>query len=191
MIAACSDPEGSSFAPVSQASTTPTTRTSSVSETSATTSSTSALFATYRLGFANLGPVKVGMTFDEAEVAAGVSLNEGEPISEGCDTWSPGNQTVTFLAVNGRLATITVGAPFMTVDGISVGVTRDEIAAVYGDAQLQERTNRFAVREIVVTPTDPELDEYVMVFLFSTMGEGVESIRARLAAEMVRDEGCA
>jgi hypothetical protein len=159
-----------------------------------TTSSTSpgAPLIGLRLGFAALGPIEVGMTLEEAQRAAGVPLHD-EQLHPDCSEWFPfsESQAVEFVAVDGRLALIDVGAPVVTAEGIGSGATRDDIASAYGAEHMHESTNRFGIREISVSSTDPALTTFRMLFLLDRSGERVERMRSGLAQEMVRDEGCA
>jgi hypothetical protein len=194
---ACTDDDAPAVR-ASDGTTTTTTSTSTVPSTTAvgevtTSSAPPSTLTSFRLAPDSLGPIRVGMTLAEAERAGGVALHADrlDPESD-CATWFPTDgAAISFLAIDDRLATIDVGAPVVTVEGIGAGATTADIVAAYGDAHVEERTNRFQVREVAVTPVDAALADYGIVFLLSTVGDGVEHMRAGLARELTRDEGCA
>lgn len=190
---ACTDDDAP--APRTSAGATTTTTAPSTTGTSEVTASSTppSTLTSFRLALDALGPILVGMTLEEAEQAGGVALHEDrlDPASD-CATWFPTDgSAISFLAIDGRLATIDVGAPVVTVEGIGAGATTADIVAVYGEDHVEERTNRFQVREVAVTPADAAQADYGTVFLLSTVDDGVEHIRAGLARELTRDEGCA
>jgi hypothetical protein len=190
---ACTD-DGAPAPRTSAGATTTTTEPSTTGSSEVTTTSApEPTLASFRLAPDALGPIRVGMTIEEAEQAGGVILHEDrlDPASD-CATWFPTDGSgVSFLAIDDRLATIDVGAPVATIEGVGVGATTADIVAAYGADHVEERTNRFQIREVAVTPRDAALADYGTVFLLSTVGEGVEHIRAGLARELTRDEGCA
>ena len=85
-----------------------------------------------RLGYAGLGPIKLGMAFDDAVAAAHVTV-QPDPT---CDTTlygEPGSG-VESISVWGRptIDTVTVSQPgIRTISGVQVGSTRDDVVRTY------------------------------------------------------------
>ena len=100
-----------------------------------------------RLDLTRLGPVRIGMTREEAERAAGVPITVAQmqpDLSGRCTVVRPESTLpgVTFLLVNGRVAMIQVDAPATnrTRSGVRVGSSEQEVRRTYGDAlEEQER----------------------------------------------------
>jgi hypothetical protein len=145
----------------------------------------------YRLDFDRLGPITVGMTREQAERAGGVPLNEDRPYPDGeCSQFfAADGRGVEFLAIRGRVATIEDGRPVVTVDGLGAGATRDEVVHTYGEGRVDERVNRFQVREIAVT-RDGARGDYGIVFRFTPGGDAVDRVLVGRSSELRRDEGC-
>jgi hypothetical protein len=179
-----------------------TTTTSALAETtttngpSPTTTSSVELpppLAQASLGFDRLGPVAIGMTRAEAETASGTTFSEQKVHeTDSCALWTPsGSSNVTIRALDGRVAAIEVSAPGSTVDGLAIGATEADVQSIYRQ-QAETRMNRFAIREDVVTPTQPELSDFRLVIVYETDGVTVDRFRVGHTDDvLVEDEGCA
>ena len=88
----------------------------------------------WRLTPNGFGPVRIGMTHDQAEHALGAPL-EGEEVSEGCaEMGAAGLEDMNFMFQEGRLTRISVWDPsgVTTPRGIGVGATEAEVRQAYG-----------------------------------------------------------
>ena len=189
VLPSCLD-DGESTASASSSASTSTT----VVETSAVPPTTEAdsPLAEYEMTFGSFGPVQLGMTLDQVERAAGIQLKEDrlDGIS-GCEYWFPAGQTgVDFIALDGRLARITAGPSASTVEGVSTGARQAEVADTYGTDRVTDRTNRFGIEELLVSPPGGDADVRQQ-FRMSTTGDGVEFIETGTPAGLALDEGCA
>jgi hypothetical protein len=150
-------------------------------------------FAQAVLGFDRLGPIVIGMSRAEAEIASATTFLENK-INEGddCAIWTPsGAPNVWIRALDGRVKAIEVGAPASTAAGLTTGASESEVRSIYG-SQVETRLNRFAIREDVVTPSDPALSSLRLVILYETDGVTVDRFRVGTTDDvLVADEGCA
>lgn len=143
-----------------------------------------------RLRVDGIGPVRIGMTLEQARAVSGLTM----PHSEGgvCVGYQTDGAPagVAFTAVEGsnRLDFVSVSQPSIaTVSGIRVGSTVAEVRRTYGDAlkgSVQDGWGRLVFRA-----TDPALDRFAMAFLFSD-GK-VAGIWSGLRTIVERDEICA
>lgn len=186
----CSDDEPSQAAEESTTTAGPTT----TAARAPTSPADSKPLTDHQLDLGSLGPVHVGMTLDEAQAATGVELREDQLNPDiDCVTWFPNDDsTASFIAIGGRVAVITVREPFATSAGIGVGASDQDVRDAYGVDRVEERTNRFGVKELIVTSSDPEVAHLGIIFALDTVGtNAVESVRTGLVSELDRDEGCA
>ena len=160
-LIACTDSDDRETvsSPTPSSPSTPTSSSSPTAPTSPFRSSSTPLSSAltrYRLDFDRLGPITVGMTREQAEQAGGVSLREGP---------SHGQRVQPVLRFRRRgcrasrhprpkSAIITGSQPV----GDSRrpwcrGATRDDILDAYGQERVDERVNRFQIREIAVAGT--------------------------------------
>jgi hypothetical protein len=145
-----------------------------------------------RLSFDGLGPIEIGMTIEEAERVTNASIIEVQPFGTRCAEYRAlEGPEVAFVVVDGRILIIQVSGPIETDAGIGVGATEDEINAAYQGDRVVGRTNRLAIREVGVRPSDPA-SEFETIFVFETTGNGVEWMRTGPYPEVEQyDEGCA
>ena len=131
--------------------TTTTTDAADVTTTSTTTVAT--LGDDSRLSFAGIGPVRVGMTIEEAERAAGVPMRRIELPS--CIALSPVDQPhgVEFIFPGGGplvFAFARVGARIESESGIGIRDDEDSVLRAHPDAEVTNRSeevHRLVVRE--------------------------------------------
>lgn len=198
LLAACADGDDSTDGPAARQSLTSTTGSTitstatSAPSTSATTKTTGRLVE-YEVGFGHLGPIEVGMSLAEVEDAAGIEVRRsGDFPGPECAQWFPvSSPNVEFLALDDRLVSVTVGTPFATGAGVGVGADRDAILGAYGADNVQERTNRFQVTEVLVTPPVPESSELRILFSMTPGADEVQFIKTGTLGALNLDEGCA
>lgn len=168
-----------------------TTSTSVQDEGTATTVGASGPLDGAEMDFGVLGPVQVGMSLDEVEEAGGLSVREDAPGDPSCAYWFPVEQpNVDMIALDGKLAEITVAEPFVTVQGLGVGSTRSEVIAAFGSNDVEERTNRFQIEELLVLAKDPAGSNLGLVFVLVAGGDTVEFVKTGTLEALRLDEGC-
>jgi hypothetical protein len=151
--------------------------------------------ASWRLTTKGFGPVRVGMTVDEASTALGVRLVLDEPLDgdeRGCRYAKPerGLEGLSFMIVDLRVARVDVDSrAFATLSGARIGSTEREVKAIYpGRIRVSphEYTNG---HYLTYTPKDAADKDYRIVF--ETDGKRVTSIHAGRLPEVEYVEGCA
>lgn len=144
-----------------------------------------------RLRLDGLGPVRVGMTLDEARRVAGVTLEASE--NEHCRvlrSTTPGFP-VHLIAEGGERVNLVIVSegPIRTVSGIAVGSTEAQVKAAYG-GQIEVRPGAPGPHWIVYRPRDPGLASFSLVFQIDANGR-VQAMKAGLRAQTEADENCA
>ena len=149
-----------------------------------------------RVSLEGVGPVRVGMTLEEASAAAGQGISEVPGSGAGADPAAcyyavpdTGEPKVSFLVLDGEIARVDVeeGSAARTISGIGIGVPEADVLATYGD-------------RIVVEP-DPDggagkhlryvADDPARSLVFETDGAKVLRFRSGDADAVRRAEGCA
>jgi hypothetical protein len=168
--------------------TTPVTPTTA---SSTTTAARERLSTSSRLRVDGVGPIRVGMTVDEARAAAGVPLASAH---EGaCDVLTaPGGPAGLDLIVTqatGRIQVIHVrDETIATVSGIRVGATEEEVLAAY-PGRLRTVNPALPRHRLVYEAKDPALADRVVVFVIAE--GGVTHMYAGNRADVESDEICA
>ena len=143
-----------------------------------------------RLRVDGIGPVRIGMTLEQARAASGLAMPHSEGgVCVGYQTdGAPAGLAFTAVEGSNRLDFVSVSEPSIaTVSGIRVGSTVAEVRRTYGDnlkGSVQDGWGRLVFRA-----TDPALDRFAMAFLFSD-GK-VAGIWSGLRTIVERDEICA
>ena len=140
-----------------------------------------------------LGAVRVGMTVEEAQAAAGLEL-VGEPdvrINEDCYFISPvGLDGVSFMVSGGTIARVDiVSGPITTRSGAGIGSTEQEIKNLFGDQIVVSPHAYVEGNYLTFVPVDEGDDRYRVVF--ETDGREVTQYRAGRVPEVEYVEGCA
>lgn len=101
------------------------------------------------LGPANLGPVKIGMTPDEATKALGAALSPRPEGEDGCwyahraDTGA--RQFVDYMVVDGAIVRIDVHTVDIKTDkGVGRGATLEDLQTAYGGTRLTVTPHKYA-----------------------------------------------
>ena len=191
-LAACSGGDGEPGAASSTAETTLSRPSTTVRATTTTTTRPpERLTSEARLRMDGIGPIRVGMTVDQASAAAGVPIRVGDDEFGNCRyAWVPAFEGLDIFVIDGRIARVGVGdGPIRTVSGIGIGATEAEVHRVYGSRITVERhiyapTGHY----LVYTAADPSLQQFSL--LFETDGRVVTTFRSGLKGAVARPEGC-
>lgn len=188
-LAACSSGDGDGGAGSPEATSGETT-----SSTAAPSSSpTVAGEPSYLLDLRSFGPVRVGMTVDQAAAALGRTLLPViSPPDEECATYGPesGFDGVAFLVARGVVARIDVTAgPTRTPEGLALGQTEDEAQRRYG-GRLAVGDHDYLVggHYLTLIPTAPADEDFRLIA--ETDGRKVTALRAGRLPEVEYSEGC-
>lgn len=139
-----------------------------------------------------IGPVRVGMTVDEASTALG-----GIPLvrckrcsrSDGC-YYLEGPKGLTFMVKGDRMARVDVDGPeFRTVSGAKVGDTEAQVKDFYANRlKIEPHKYHKGGNYLVFVPKDSKDQAYRMIF--ETNGTVVTKYRAGRLPEVELVEGC-
>jgi hypothetical protein len=141
--------------------------------------------AQWVVGESGAGPVRIGMTVEEAIQAAGRLLNAGEPPAP-CYYLRPegGPSGVAFMVVNGRIARVDVNTRSLVTDlGARVGDSEERIKTLYPRVQTAPLKNT-AGHYLTALPEG----DYRIVF--ETDGSNVTRYRAGRMPEVAWPNGC-
>lgn len=136
-----------------------------------------------------LGPVKIGMTVEEASLAAGRAI-EG-PHAPDCFYVEPaGLEGVGFMITNESIARVDItSGPITTTSGAGIGMTEQEIKDLFpGQIEVEPHKYSDVGHYLVFVPSDPaDADKRL---IFETDGATVTSYRAGTLPEVGWVEGC-
>ena len=123
----------------------------------------------FHVGLLGIGPVRVGMTPEEAGVAIGRPLVRKTVPHSNCD-WrvlGDGNDGVAWMVVDGRIATSRIWRPgVQTRSGVQVGDPETKVMQAYpGYIEVSERKYSGGPHQLIFTPKDPTDQAYRVVFL--------------------------
>ncbi|WP_206817885.1 hypothetical protein [Chroococcus sp. FPU101] len=152
------------------------------------------LTQTSKVSVNSIGPVKVGMTIEEASRAAGVKLIQrssgGEP---SCLYYKPqtGLSGVDFMVTDGRISRIDIANPKVTtLSGAKVGDSENQIKSLYaGQIQVEPHEYEPLGHYLIFVPQDLQDQSYRV--LFETDGKKVTRWRVGKLPEVGWVEGCA
>jgi hypothetical protein len=143
-----------------------------------------------------MGPVRVGMTVDQASQAAGTPLiSAGDSGSPGCEYYQTKDnpEKVAFMVTDGRIARVDVlqGSQVTTRSGVGLGATEDQVKALFpGQIEVMPHEYVQGGHYLVFTPKDAGDSNYRIVFETDATGN-VTMIRAGKLPEVMWIEGCA
>jgi len=200
VAAACGGDDAADTTVTTAATTTTTTpATTTTTAPTTTTSSTTTLPINPNIGSSDtvttrgLGPIRVGMNPQEANIAAGYAL-ELQFIEDACYYLlaEPVLDNVGFMVSNGTIARVDIGpgSDIETRSGARIGMTEAQIIGLFGD-KIQTRQHPYVTggKYLEFVPVD-EADKNDRV-IFETDENGiVTSYRAGRLPEVGWIEGC-
>ncbi len=142
-----------------------------------------------------LGPVRVGMTVEEATAAAGLAViaptDSAPAASPGCGfARVDGFDGVGFMLIDGVIARVDIfSGPTSTASGARIGSTEEEIKTLFPDVITVSPHQYVDGNYLTLTPTAENLTDFRVVF--ETDGQVVTSYRAGGTPQVEWIEGCA
>ena len=192
VVSACSDSDGDSD---SGATTTVESTAPAPTSTSTTTTSSTVpdLLADASISTAGLGPVRIGMTLDQASGAIGFALS-GDP-EPSIDCYYVGApelpEGVAFMLSAGTIARVDVSDDsFTTVSGAGVGDTEAEILELFGE-RIETTPHQYVPGGNYLTFVPADATDAGFRVVFETDGSVVTLIRSGRLPEVEYVEGCA
>ena len=176
----------------------PSTAAPTTSPGSPTTATAEArLTSASRLRMDGIGPVRVGMTTDEASRVTGkrirVGPNPGSPYPASCAFARPeGGPDIAFMVIDGRIRRVDVAPPssVATVSGVRIGDPEAEVHRVYG-ARIRVQPHPYDPGGRYLLYDSPEPSQQGLLLIFETDGTRVTSFRAGERSAVELPEGCA
>jgi hypothetical protein len=126
-----------------------------------------------------VGPVRIGMTLEEATDALGIPLIPlGSNLSGECSYYQPETsvQFLGLMVVDNRVIRIDIwpGSTLATVSGATIGSTEAELLEKY-PGQIEAAPNPYTQGKFLVfVPEDPEFSLYRLVFETDARGQVVQ-----------------
>jgi hypothetical protein len=152
----------------------------------------SQLTATSKLAINGIGPIRVGMTIQEAEASARTRLISEERSEETCWYVKPqgGPRDISFMVIDGQIARVDISgnSPITTVSGARIGDSEDRIKSLYA-VRITPHEYVQGGHYLTFVPNDTSDRQYRMVF--ETDGKRVKLIRSGRLPEVEYIEGCA
>lgn len=168
----------------------PTSDGKGINPTTTTTAAAARLGPDSKLRVDGVGPVRVGMTLDEARRAAGIPLKQTD--GPFCKSLSPEGAGFSFALIaegGDRINLVSVfEGPIKTVSGIGVGDTETQVRAAY-PSQLEVRAGAPGPHWVIYRPKDSSLASFSLNFQIDDGGR-VTQMRAGLKANTEQDENC-
>jgi hypothetical protein len=152
----------------------------------------SQLTATSKVAINGIGPIRVGMTIQQAEASARTRLvSQGSKLGN-CWYVKPqgGPRDISFMVIDGQIARVDIygNSPITTVSGARIGDTENRIKSLYA-VRITPHEYVQGGHYLTVFPNDTPDRQYRMVF--ETDGKRVKLIRAGRLPEVEYLEGCA
>ncbi|MCC3600066.1 MULTISPECIES: hypothetical protein [unclassified Microcoleus] len=153
-----------------------------------------------KLAINGIGPIRVGMTVDEASRAAGVKLVKGNGSGQDeyyCSYFEPqgGPKGIRFMVTKRRIARVDINnnVRFTTIKGAKIGDTEDRIFSLY-PGQIKATPHPYVSRPpyngkyLTFVPKDAADKNYRIIF--ETSKNRVDSFRSGQLPEVEYIEGC-
>jgi hypothetical protein len=154
----------------------------------------SQLTAASKVAINGIGPIRVGMTVQQAEASARTRLlSEGSKL-ENCWYVKPqgGPRDISFMVIEGQIARVDIygNSRITTVRGAKIGDSEDRIKSLY-PGQIRVTPHKYVQggHYLTFVPRDASDRQYRIVF--ETDSRRVKHIRAGRLPEVEYVEGCA
>jgi hypothetical protein len=152
----------------------------------------SQLTATSKVAIDGIGPIRVGMTIQQAEASARRRLlSQGGKLGN-CWYVKPqgGPRDISFMVIDGQIARVDIygNSPITTVSGARIGDCEDRIKSLYA-VRITPHEYVRGGHYLTFVPNDRSERQYRMVF--ETDGKRVKLIRAGRLPEVEYIEACA
>lgn len=148
-----------------------------------------------KLAINGIGPIRVGMTVDEASLAAGVkmvkTLNSFRNEECGYFDIEGGPNGISFMVTKGRIATVNISNERLTtIRGIKIGDPEDKILKLYPQEQIQVVTGLIGgrMKRFTFVPRDAADRNYRLIF--ETGNNRVDRFRSGKLPEVEYLGGC-
>jgi hypothetical protein len=148
-----------------------------------------------KLAINGIGPIRVGMTVDEASRAAGAkmvkTLNSFRTEECGYFDIEGGPKGISFMVTKGRIATVNISNERVTtIRGIKIGDPEDKILKLYPQEQIQVVTGLIGgrMKRFTFVPRDAADRNYRLIF--ETGNNRVDRFRAGKLPEVEYLGGC-
>jgi len=192
-----SDTTTTTTAPSTTTTTAPATTTTTVPVTTTTPTTfplNSNLSAADTITTGGLGPIRIGMNPQEANIAAGYSLAISDFFDEACYYLSPEPvlDNVGFMVSDGVIARIDVfpGSEVTTRSGARIGYTEAQIIGLFGDKiETAPHDNVTGGKYLIFVPVDEADKNFRVVFETDETGT-VTTYRSGRLDEVLWEQGC-
>jgi hypothetical protein len=155
----------------------------------------SQLTAASKVAIDGIGPIRVGMTIQQAEASARIRLLSPEGSKLG-DCWyvkpQDGPRDVSFMVIGGQIARVDIygNSRITTVRGAKIGDSEDRIKSLYpGQIRVTSHEYVRGGHYLTFVPRDASDRKYRLVF--ETDGRRVKQFRGGRLPEVEYVEGCA
>jgi hypothetical protein len=150
-----------------------------------------------KLAVNGIGPIRVGMTVDEASQSAGVKFVKiGSPSEEYCTYFKPQGEPkgIDFMVTKRRIARVDISnKQVTTIKGAKIGDTQERIFALY-PGQIQATKHPYPrppvnKKYLIFVPKDTADKNYRIIF--DMLDDRVINFRSGKLPEVEYIEGCA
>lgn len=137
------------------------------------------IFKEAEVRLTGVGPIRIGMTLEEATDALGLPVVPlGSNASGECAYYQPDTvaQALGLMVVDNRVIRVDVwpGSSLATVSGVTIGTTEAELKDLY-PGQIEETANPYTQGKFLTfVPQDPELALFRLVFETDAQGKVVQ-----------------
>jgi hypothetical protein len=152
----------------------------------------SQLTATSKVAINGIGPIRVGMTIQQAQASARTRLlSQGDKLGN-CWYVKPqgGPRDISFMVIDGQIARVDIygNSRITTISGAKIGDSENRIKSLYA-VRITPHEYIQGGHYLTFVPNDTSDRRYRMVF--ETDGKRVKMIRAGRLPEVEYVEGCA
>ena len=152
----------------------------------------SQLTATSKVAINGIGPIRVGMTIQQAQASARTRLlSQGDKLGNcWCVKPQGGPRDISFMVIDGQIARVDIygNSRITTISGAKIGDSENRIKSLYA-VRITPHEYIQGGHYLTFVPNDKSDRRYRMVF--ETDGKRVKMIRAGRLPEVEYVEGCA